>query len=100
MAEVCDEDGEEYEGFPALYLQSRCGECPQEHYGAEEHCHVEGCDAGDGHGACEAGEAEDEEDVEDVGAEHVADGYAAVALACRYDGGGELGEGGAAGDDG
>ena len=100
VAHVCDEDGEEDNGFPALNLESRRGEHPQQYDRAEEDRHVDGGDAGDGHGAYESGDAEDEEYVEDIGAEDVADGYAAVALACCYDGGGELGEGGASCDNG
>ena len=46
------------------------------------------------------GHAQYKENVEEVGADYVADGQAAFPLAGRDDGGDQLGQGGADGDDG
>ena len=52
------------------------------------------------HGRDHAREAQDEEDVEDVAAQHVADGNAAIALLGRHDARGQFGQRGAARHDG
>lgn len=83
--------------FPALYLEARVGEEPKQYYGEHHDGEVGRREALYGHGADEAGEAEYHEDVEDVGAHDVADGYAAVALARGHEACGQFGQRCAAG---
>lgn len=97
---VGGKDEDKDDSFPTLNAVLSVGEKPEENHGDDHHREVKGGDALNVERINDARYSEDEQNVEDIGAEDVANGYAAVALGCRDNAGCKLWQRCAHGDNG
>ena len=86
--------------LPSAGLSFRISEEHHQTGNADEDTRIDKNGAACGHGGDGTGYAEDEENIEDAGADHVTHGNAGVALFCGDDGGDELGQRGSDRNDG